>query len=312
MISDSIMILGATASGKTKLAAHIAYNLNGEIISADSRQVYSELNIGAGKDLEEYNINSINIPYHLINVQSIQEKFYLKDFVLQSKQAKENIITNGKLPIICGGTGLYLDALIKNLDRIFIPENEELRVELELLDKDLLVEKLISYNGYEKHKFDLKSKKRLIRAIEIMSMISQRNLITAAQPLFKPLILGIETDIITRKNRITERLNVRLANGLIEEVEELLKNKFPAEQLILLGLEYKFITEFLIGRMDKKEMLVKLEIAIHQFAKRQCTWFRKMEKEGFHIHWIDGTDRLENQIHKALLFIHNNFASLHK
>jgi tRNA dimethylallyltransferase len=302
------MIIGATASGKTKLATQMACKLEGEIISADSRQVYTELNIGAGKDLEEYNIDGNEIPYHLINVQSIKNRFYLKDFVLAVERAKTEIISKSKLPIVCGGTGLYLDALLKDFSRIYIPENHELRCELESLQKEELLNRLKRFDAYESYNFDFNSKKRLIRAIEIMCHPVNLEKTKPTKPIFKPLIIGIETDPNTRKKRISERLISRINSGMIEEVEALLKNSYEPESLIFLGLEYKFVTEYLIGKYTKEEMIGKLEIAIHQFSKRQCTWFRKMEKEGFVIHWINGAESIEEQIDNAMKVIKSNSA----
>lgn len=300
---DSVMIIGATASGKTKLACHLADTFHGEIISADSRQVYTELTIGSGKDLNEYRVHNHQIPYHLINVSSYHSTFYLKDFVVHARKAREVILQNKHLPIICGGTGLYLDSLIKNFERIFIPENPILRKELETLETQALLNRLSAYPKLNDYRFDLSTRKRIIRALEIMSQGKVETSKTTQQPLFHPLIIGIEQDVETRKKKISNRLIQRLNNGLIEEVEALMKSEEDYEKLVYLGLEYKFIAKYLKGLLTKDEMIQKLEVAIHQFAKRQSTWFRKMEKEGFQIHWLDGSSAFHEQLRKATVII---------
>lgn len=302
------MIIGTTASGKTKLAAHLAYSYNGEIVSADSRQVYEQLNIGSGKDYDEYIINGQKVKYHLIDVANISEQFYLKDFATDANQAINQIIGIKKLPIICGGTGLYLDALLKNYDRMYIPENNELRNELSTYTNDTLIDKLNQYPNNNNYAFDTKSRKRLIRAIEILHyelLNATQNI--EARPNNNPLIIGLELGLEQRKKKISDRLTARLNNGLIEEVEQLLKDGYTPSQMIFLGLEYKFITLYLTKELSYEEMHSKLEIAIHQFAKRQATWFRKIEKEGFQIHWIDANENFETVLNSAKEIIDKNY-----
>lgn len=288
MKNNCIVILGPTASGKTKLACELAYYLNGEIISADSRQVYKQLTIGTGKDLNEYEINGKKINYHLIDIIEPEEQFYLHDFIRELKLAFDKITAQNKLPIICGGTGLYLDALHKDFSYTQIKENESLRKELEVLSKEDLIEKLKSYNYKESQKVDLNSKKRLIRAIEIAEHLKTTNAKLEQTNLpYKPYYIGIKTDVEKRRDLIYSRLILRLNNGLIEEVEGLLKKGLTHERLQFLGLEYKFISLYLQGKISKDELILQLSTSINQFAKRQMTWFRKMEKEEIKINWIE-------------------------
>jgi len=297
---NSILILGATASGKTKLAANLAAQYNGEIISADSRQVYKELIIGAGKDYDEYIVNETNIKYHVIDVTSIENTYYLKDFVLDAANAFEQIIQCKKLPIICGGTGLYLDALLKNLERINIPENLDFRKSIEHEAIETLRQRVLEKNKTYNFNFDLLSKKRLIRALEILDFTEKNATVFTQKNIdIKPLILGLNCNAGIRRKKITERLKYRLNTGLIEEVETLLKNGFTKDKLLFLGLEYKFMAMYLCGKISMTEAENKLEIAIHQFAKRQATWFRKMERDGFEINWIDANQDFETILAEA-------------
>ncbi|MBL7919677.1 MAG: tRNA (adenosine(37)-N6)-dimethylallyltransferase MiaA [Bacteroidia bacterium] len=292
MKNNCLVILGPTASGKTQLACELAYHLHGEIISADSRQVYKQLDIGTGKDLDEYIVNGKKINYHLIDVVEPDEQFYLPDFVRELKIAFDKIISNNKLPIICGGTGLYLDTLHKDFSFTQVKENETLRKELEPLSKEDLQKKLSAYENEKLKDVDLASKKRLIRAIEIAEYLkhNKTELKNADLP-YKPYYIGINLSTEKRKELIYKRLLLRLDSGLIEEAENLLKNGMTHERLQFLGLEYKFLSFFLQDKISRQELLIQLRTAINQFSKRQMTWFRKMEKEGIKINWIDkGTD----------------------
>ncbi|MEI8137781.1 MAG: tRNA (adenosine(37)-N6)-dimethylallyltransferase MiaA [Bacteroidota bacterium] len=288
MKNNCIVILGPTASGKTNLACELAYHLNGEVISADSRQVYKYLNIGTGKDLDEYIINGKKINHNLIDICEPNEQFYLHDFLRELKLAFDKITSANKLPIICGGTGLYLDALHKDFSFTQIKENESLRNELEHLSKEDLQEKFKKYNYKELNNVDVNSKKRLIRAIEIAEHLknSPTKLIANEIP-YRPYYIGIKLDVEKRRELIYNRLIFRLSHGLIEEVEDLLKKGLTHERLQFFGLEYKFISFYLQQKISKKELILQLSTAINQFAKRQMTWFRKMEKEGVKINWID-------------------------
>ena len=281
------MVLGATASGKTSLACQLSYQLNGEIISADSRQVYQLLNIGTGKDLHEYEVNGQTIPYHLIDILPPQEQFYLHQFISKLKMAFQEIRERKKIPIIAGGTGLYLDTLRKDFSLTQIPEDNSLRSDLNLLSKPELLKLLAAYTPSLTKHIDLNSKKRIVRGIEIAEYIKQHGEINKQVITdYLPFYIGIDSDIETRKQRISTRLSHRLENGLIEEVEGLLNLGLSKERLQLFGLEYKFVLLFIENKISKDELLTGLLTAIYQFAKRQMTWFRKMEKEGVKIHWV--------------------------
>lgn len=287
---NCIVVLGATASGKTHLACELAYLLNGEIISADSRQVYKHLNIGTGKDLEEYEIEGKKILYHLIDIVEPQEQFYLHQFIEQLKIAFEDIGARKKLPIICGGTGLYLDALRKDFSFTQIPENENLRKELEQYSKEELLLCLRKYPVEFTEHVDTNSKKRIIRGIEVAEFkaTNDTNLLLQKKELpYKPYYIGIKTDEAARKKLISERLQKRLNNGLIEEVQGLLQKGISHERLEKFGLEYKFVSRYLQHKISKEELFTQLQTAIFQFSKRQLTWFRKMEKEGVKINWLE-------------------------
>ena len=285
---NCIVVLGPTASGKTRLACQLAYELNGEIISADSRQVYTDLTIGTGKDLEEYSINGKQIPYHLIDIINPEEQFYLHQFTAELKKAFEYILAHDKLPIICGGTGLYLDALKKDFSFTQIKEDDGLRIELEKLSKEELITRLKKYSVQFTSHVDLNSKKRIIRGIEIAEHFSKNKIaLTKVELPYKPYYIGIKTEVEARKKLISNRLLKRLDEGLIAEVETLLNKGITHERLELFGLEYKFVTRYLRKEISKKELFTRLQTAIFQFAKRQMTWFRKMEKEGVEIHWVE-------------------------
>lgn len=292
---NSIIITGPTASGKTALAVQLAASMNGAIISADSRQVYRGLNIGTGKDLFEYSINDVNVPYYLIDVADVSTHFHLYDFITQFYEAFQLVEQQKQLPIICGGTGLYLDAVLKKHELAAIPNNTELRYELELLNKEQLIAKLQSYNTpFEQ--VDLSSHKRVVRAIEIADYLSRHTKPKANFVDLKPVIFVLDLPKEIRRNKISARLKQRLENGMIEEVQTLLQNGISHERLQFLGLEYQYVSKYLLHETGYDEMFVKLETAIHQYAKRQMTWFRKMEREGFTIHWLDATKGINENI----------------
>ncbi len=285
---NCLVVLGPTASGKTGLACALAYYLDGEIISADSRQVYRGLDIGTGKDLEAYFVNGKKIPYHLIDVAEPGEQFFLHQFAELLGEAFHEIINRNKLPIICGGTGLYLDALHKDFSLTQVKENDVLRQELQLLDKEELLQRLKKYPANSWAHVDLNSKKRIIRGIEVAEhLLHYPGGLRATDLPYKPYYLGTNVDLEQRREKISQRLQNRLQNGLIEEVESLVKKGVPHERLEFFGLEYKFVSRYLKKEINKEQLEEKLQTAIFQFAKRQMTWFRKMEKEGIQIHWID-------------------------
>jgi len=291
-----ITILGPTASGKTPLAASLAKEIGGEIISADSRQVYRRMDIGTGKDLEDYG----DIPYHLIDIAEPGTKYNLFQYQQDFFDAYNNIIGRGKIPILCGGTGLYIEAVLKGYQLSPVPQNPELRKRLEDKALDELTQMLVELkqqNGSNMHnKTDVDSCQRAIRAIEIETYNLQHPVPRRELPPVDSVIIGVNIDREARRQKITNRLKARLEGGMVDEVRSLLNEGIPAEDLIYYGLEYKFVTEYVTGQTTYDEMFQRLGIAIHQFAKRQMTWFRGMERRGFTIHWIDALLPMEEKV----------------
>jgi tRNA dimethylallyltransferase len=296
------VVLGPTASGKTHLACQLAYYLKGEIISADSRQVYKGLDIGTGKDLDEYKVKNKKIKYHLIDVNEPNEQFYLHDFIRLLKKNFDEIQSRGHLPIICGGTGLYLEALEKDHHMTLVPENHALRDKLSKASHTELVKLIYNLKGPNVKLIDPTSKKRIIRGLEILDHLKDNPPPEKRELSYKPKYIGIKIEKEERNKRIDERLKQRLENGLIEEVEGLLKKGITHERLQFLGLEYKFISYYLLKQITKKELYIKLSTAIHQFAKRQMTWYRRMEKQGVEIEWVelDEADDLIKRLKKEM------------
>lgn len=280
--ADVIGILGTTASGKTRYAVQLAKEIDAEIISVDSRQVYRELNIGVGKDLEEYE----RIPYHLIDIISLHEQYHIHQFKVDFYKAYNDIKSRGKQVIACGGTGLYFDVLLNERTFTQVPLNTALRELLLKFSKDELV-KLLAEENTIHHTFDTSSHKRVIRAIEIVRYLKENTLVEDNYPSLQWELIGIKRDKESRIDLINKRLAKRVEAGLFEEVESLLKQGFSAERLVYLGLEYKFITDYFEGKYTKEDCIQKLSTAIHQFSKRQLTFFRKLEKDGHHIQWIN-------------------------
>ena len=299
-----ITILGPTASGKTDFATHLAARLNAEIISADSRQVYRGMDIGTGKDLADYVINGHVIPYHLIDICEPGTKYNLFRYQQDFLDCYEDIRSRGALPILCGGTGLYIEAVLKGYSLSPVPQNPELRAKLEgksLEELSHLLADLKEKNHSVMHnKTDVDSCQRAIRAIEIETYNLTKSTEERLCPSIDSLIIGVNIDREERRRKITKRLKERLKAGMIDEVDGLLKRGIPADVLIYYGLEYKFVTEYLIGKLSYDEMFRQLEIAIHQFAKRQMTWFRGMERRGFTIHWIDAMQPMKDKVEKIL------------
>jgi tRNA dimethylallyltransferase len=284
---NCLVVLGPTASGKTQLACKLAYVLKGEIISADSRQVYKYLNIGTGKDLHEYEINEIKIPYHLVDIREPGDQFYLHEFIDACLKSFNEISNRHKMPIICGGTGLYLDSLRKDYSFTQVKENPPLRQQLETLSKELLQQELKKFPASLISHVDINSKKRLVRAIEVAEFLQNHpSQITLEQKPYRPFYIGIAVSADERKHRITARLVDRIDKGLIRETEHLLTLGVSHDRLEFLGLEYKFTSLFIRGIITKAELIEQLQTAIFQYSKRQMTWFRKMEKEGVEIHWV--------------------------
>lgn len=282
-----LAIVGPTATGKTGFAVEIARQADGEIISGDSRQIYRGMDLGTGKDLEEYQ----EIPYHMIDIADAGEKYNLFQFLNDADAAYAGICGRGKLPILCGGSGMYVETFLKGLVLPEVPENKLLRESLEGKSLDELTGILARMKRLH-NTTDVDTCKRAIRAIEIeqyyLDNPSAAILAKEGSPR-DAVIIGVDVDRELRRQRISKRLQDRLESGMLSEVERLLDQGIPAENLIYYGLEYKFLTEHLIGKTSFDEMCRLLEIAIHQFAKRQMTWFRGMERRGFKIHWLDGT-----------------------
>ena len=299
-----ITILGPTASGKTPVAVRLAAEIGGEIISADSRQVYRRMDIGTGKDLVDYNVDGRQIPYHLIDICEPGTKYNLFEYQQDFFDAYVDIRSRGAVPILCGGTGLYIEAVLKGYKLSPVPQNQQLRDELEgksLEELTQMLSELKKKNGSNMHNTtDVDSCQRAIRAIEIETYNLQHPMPKRELPPVNSLIIGIDIDRELRREKITRRLKTRLDEGMVDEVKALLDEGIPADDLIYYGLEYKFLTEYLTGQLSYDEMFARLEIAIHQFAKRQMTWFRGMERRGFTIHWIDATLSMEDKIQKII------------
>lgn len=290
---ELVTILGPTAGGKTSVAAHLACKLGGEVISGDSRQLYRGMSIGTGKDLADYAVSGVQIPYHLIDIVDAGYRYSVYEYVRDFRKAYEDIRSRGKMPVLCGGSGMYVEAAVTGYSLVEVPPDEQLREELELLSAEELIAKLAALKKLH-NATDLDSRKRIIRAIEI-ALHSQEAPIPQMPPI-NNLYVGILFDRETRRNRITERLHARLREGMVNEVQQLLDSGMAPENIIYYGLEYKFITEYLIGKLEYHGMVEKLNIAIHQFAKRQMTWFRGMERKGAVIHWIDGFLPMEEKL----------------
>ena len=291
-----IVILGPTAVGKTNLAVQLALKIKGEIISADSRQVYRGMDLGTGKDLDEYEVNGNQIPFHLIDILEAGQTYNLFDFQRDFYTAHDSILERDKIPILCGGTGLYLEAALSDKRLLEVPINEELREELKNKSQDDLNEKLLAISESIHNTTDTLDRERTIRAIEIESF--KKQYIAEDSPIKNFIVFGIKADREIIKRRIELRLKERLTSGMIEEVKVLLDSGVSLERLNYYGLEYKFIGNYLSGLINYDEMYTKLLQAIQRFAKKQMTWFRRMEKRGVEIHWIDGELNLEEKLNK--------------
>ncbi len=294
---DLITILGPTASGKTSLAAALAYDLNAEIISGDSRQVYRKMDLGTGKDLDDYIVNGKQIPYHLIDIVDAGYKYNVFEFQRDFLKAYDDVCSRNVIPVLCGGTGMYIESVLKGYRLLPVPENPALRESL--ADKSLqeLTEILSSYKELH-NTTDVDTVKRAIRAIEIEEYYKQQNVEARSFPVLNSLIIGVDIDRELRREKISNRLRQRLDNGMIKEIEDILNSGVSADDLIYYGLEYKYLTLYVTGKLSYEEMFHSLEIAIHQFAKRQMTWFRGMERRGFMIHWIDATMPMTDKVER--------------
>ena len=299
-----ITILGPTASGKTPIAAKLAAEIGGEVISADSRQVYRRMNIGTGKDLADYIVDGHRIPYHLIDICEPGTKYNLFEYQQDFYDVYQDIQGRGVVPILCGGTGLYIEAVLKGYKLSPVPQNPELRKALDGKTLDELTQMLVDLkarNGSNMHNTtDVDSCQRAIRAIEIETYNLEHPLPRRELPAVDSLIIGVDIDRELRREKITRRLKTRLDEGMVEEVRSLLDEGIPPEDLTYYGLEYKFVTEYLTDKLTYDEMFTRLEIAIHQFAKRQMTWFRGMERRGFKINWIEASLSMEEKIKRII------------
>ncbi len=302
-----ITILGPTASGKTTLAAHLAAHLgNTEIISADSRQLYRGMDIGTGKDLADYVVNGHAVPYHLIDIAEAGEKYNLFQYQQEFCKAYADITLRGKKALLCGGTGMYLESVLRAYKMMPVPENPELRASLAGRSLAELTEILSTFKTLH-NTTDVDTPKRAIRAIEIQTYYKEHPMEKRDFPELKSLVIGVNIDRELRRKKITERLHRRLEEGMVDEVRHLLES-VSAEDLLYYGLEYKYLTLYCTGELTYQEMVSQLEIAIHQFAKRQMTWFRGMERRGISIHWIDAEAPMEDKISQILHLMNNPLA----
>ena len=290
-----IAILGPTASGKTSLAAALAHRMNTEIISADSRQVYRRMDLGTGKDLDDYVVGGKRIPCHLIDIVEPGYKYNVFEYQRDFLKAYDDVRNRGMLPILCGGTGMYLESVLKGYRLLPVPENPELRRQLAGKSLDELAVILSTYKKLH-NSTDVDTAKRAVRAIEIEEYYRHRPVEERTFPEIRSLIIGVGIDRELRREKITRRLVQRLNEGMVDEVKGLLASGIRPENLIYYGLEYKYLTLYVIGQLAYDEMFSQLETAIHQFAKRQMTWFRGMERKGFTIHWIDAPLPLEEKL----------------
>jgi tRNA dimethylallyltransferase len=296
---DLLVVTGPTASGKTSLAAALALKLKGEIISADSRQIYRQMNLGTGKDYCDYVAEGLHIPYHLIDIADPGYKYSVFEYQQDFINVLGDLRSRNIFPVVCGGSGMYIDSVVSGYKMIEVPPDPEFRASLEMKSLKELTVILSSYKKLH-NKTDIDTKKRAIRAIEIERFIGTGKQDLKDFPVIKPLITGVLFSREKRRERISERLKSRFNEGMVDEVRNLLKQGVDPETLIYYGLEYKFITLYITGRIPYDEMYSSLETAIHQFAKRQMTWFRGMERKGIKIHWIDGEMPMNEKVDQVI------------
>lgn len=296
---DLITILGPTASGKTTFAANLAARLDSEIISGDSRQVYRRMDIGTGKDLADYEVDGKKIPYHLIDIAEPGYKYNVFEFQRDFLNAYQDIRERGKTPILCGGTGLYIESVLKGYKLLPVPENKELREKLQNCSLAELTEMLKSYKTLH-NTTDVDTVKRAIRAIEIEEYYQSQPMEVSAFPQINSVIIGVDIDREERRRKISARLRSRLDEGMVDEVRAILDSGVSPEDMIYYGLEYKYLTNYIIGNLTYEQMVGELEIAIHQFAKRQMTWFRGMERRGLRINWMDASMPMQEKVDWAM------------
>lgn len=301
---DLITILGPTACGKTKLAVALADRIGGEILSADSRQVYRGMDIGTGKDLADYRVGDRTVPYHLIDIAEPGSKYNVYEFQGDFLKAYKSVVERGAQPIMCGGTGLYLESVLRGYRLIPVPENPALRKSLEGKTLAELTEILKGYKTLH-NTTDVDTCKRAIRAIEIEECYRNTPVETGAFPTLRSLNIGVDLSREQRRELISSRLEKRLQEGMIDEIKGLLDRGIPADDLIYYGLEYKYVTLYVTGQLEYKYLLQELEVAIHQFAKRQMTWFRGMERRGIHIEWIPFEWSTDDKVGRILELMQN-------
>lgn len=302
---DMLTILGPTASGKTAFAVQLAKELEAEIISADSRQIYRRMDIGTGKDLSDYQIEGKNIPYHLIDIADAGYKYNLFEYQRDFKNVYEDLRRRSVFPILCGGTGLYLESVLKGYKMMPVPQNDELRESLSGKTLEELTQILSTYKTLH-NTTDVDTAKRAIRAIEIQEYYKTHPQEFVEFPEINSLIVGVDISRELRRERISQRLRARLDEGMVQEVRDILASGVSPEDMIYYGLEYKYLTLYIIGEMSYESMVSELEIAIHQFAKRQMTWFRGMERRGFKIHWIDYELKMSEKVEQVLSLLNND------
>lgn len=295
---DLLAVIGPTASGKTAFAVRLALALGGEVISADSRQVYRGMDIGTGKDLEEYVVEGQQVSCHLVDIVEAGYKYNVFEYQADFLRVWEDCRRRGVVPVLCGGSGLYVEAVLKGYKLLAVPVNEELRASLEGVPLPELAARLATYKKLH-NTTEIDTPKRAIRAIEIEEYYRTHPYEEKDFPQLHPLIVGVEVSREVRRERITRRLHERLEQGMVEEVRQLLDSGVAPEDLIYYGLEYKYLTLYLTGKLSYDAMVEQLNVAIHQFAKRQMTWFRKMEREGFEIRWLDAGLPLEERVERV-------------
>lgn len=299
MKTDLLTIIGPTACGKTSFAVAMASRLDSEIISADSRQVYRRMDLGTGKDLADYTIDNRAVPYHLIDIAEPGSKYNVFEFQHDFLQAYRQVTAKGKLPVMCGGTGLYVESVLRGYKLLPVPENPTLRSQLEGKSLSELTAQLATYKTLH-NTTDVDTCKRAIRAIEIEEYYCEHAKDIPEFPKLNCMIIGLDIDRELRRKRISARLKQRLNEGMVDEVKALLAEGIAPDDLIYYGLEYKFLTQYVIGELTYDEMVSALEVAIHQFAKRQMTWFRGMERRGLHIHWINALLPNEEKVEQVM------------
>lgn len=302
---DMLTILGPTASGKTAFAVQLAKELEAEIISADSRQIYRRMDIGTGKDLSDYQIEGKNIPYHLIDIADAGYKYNLFEYQRDFHDVYEDLKRRSVFPILCGGTGLYLESVLKGYKMMPVPQNDALREKLSGKTLEELTQILSTYKILH-NTTDVDTAKRAIRAIEIQEYYKTHPQEFVEFPEINSLIVGVDISRELRRERISQRLRARLDEGMVQEVRDILASGVSPEDMIYYGLEYKYLTLYIIGKMSYESMVSELEIAIHQFAKRQMTWFRGMERRGFKIHWIDYELKMSEKVEQVLSLLNND------